>query len=65
MNSVLREAQKDSHIRFWDSENSLVKTRYFDSQFMYQANLENLYYWITSIEGHSKNKYEPTFNEWP
>ena len=42
----------DIHIRFWDSENSLVKTRYFDSQFMYCANQDNLYQSKTrSIEG--------------
>ena len=29
-NLVLQEKQMDIHIRFWDSENSLVKTRYFD-----------------------------------
>ena len=41
----------DIHIRFWDSENSLVKTSYFDSQFMYSANQDNLYQSITrSIE---------------
>ena len=30
MNLVLQEEQMDIHIRFWDSENYLVKTRYFD-----------------------------------
>ena len=40
MNSVLQQVLQ---IRFWDSENSLVKRRYFDSQFMYRANQDNLY----------------------
>ena len=43
MNSVLQEEQMDVHIRFWDRENYLVKTRYFDSQFTYCANQDNLY----------------------
>ena len=52
MNSVLQEEQMDIHIRFWDSENSLVETRYFYSQFMYCANQDNSYQSITkSIEG--------------
>ena len=52
MNSVLQEEQMDIHIRFWDSENSLVETRYFYSQFMHCANQGNSYQSITkSIEG--------------
>ena len=40
------------HIRFWDSENSLVKTRYSNFQFKYRANQDNLYQSITrSIAG--------------
>ena len=38
MNSVLLEEQMDIYVRICDSENSLVKTRYFDSQFMYRVN---------------------------
>ena len=42
----------DIHVRYWDSENSLFKTRSFDSQFMYRANQENLYQSISrSIDG--------------
>ena len=45
----------DIHIKFWDSENSLVKTRYFDSQFMDPANPDNLYQSVTrSLEGLQK-----------
>ena len=33
----------DIHIKFWDRENSLVKTRYFDLQFVDRANQDNLY----------------------
>ena len=51
MNSVLQEEQMNIHITFWDSENSLVQTRYFDSEFMYCVNQDNLYQSITrSIE---------------
>ena len=51
INSVLQEEQMNIHIRFWDSENSLVQTRYFDSEFMYCVNQDNLYQSITrSIE---------------
>ena len=42
----------DIHIRFWDSENSLVKTKYFDYQFIYHVNQDNLYQSMTrNIEG--------------
>ena len=52
MNSVLQQEQMDIHIRFWGCENFLVKTRYFNSQFMYRANQDNLYQSITgSMEG--------------
>ena len=52
MNSILQEEEIDIHIRCWDSENYLVKTRFFDSQFMYHANQDNLHQSITrSIEG--------------
>ena len=51
ISSVLQEEQMNIHIRFWDSENSLVQTRYFDSEFMYCVNQDNLYQSITrSIE---------------
>ena len=52
MNSILQEEQVDIHVIFWDSKHSLVMTRYFDSQFMYCANQDNLYQSITgNIEG--------------
>ena len=51
MNSVLQKEKMDIHIRFWDSENSFFKTRYFGSQFMYRANQDDLYQSIARTIG--------------
>lgn len=56
MNSVLQEEQLDVILRFWDANDNMVKTRYFDSQFLRRPNAENLINKLnSSTEEISKN----------
>ena len=38
----------DIQIRFWDTQNHCVKTRYYDSRFLYRPNADNLYQCINT-----------------
>ena len=38
----------DIQIRFWDTQNHCVKTRYYDSRFLYRPNAVNFYQCINT-----------------
>ena len=42
LNSVIQKCQMDVNIRYWDSTERKIKTRYFDSQFLERRNADNL-----------------------
>ena len=42
LNSIVQKCQMDINIRYWDSKEKKVKTRYLDSQFLEQPNADNL-----------------------
>ena len=48
LNSKMQEQQMDIQIRFWDTQNHCVKTQYYDSQFLYRPNADNLYQCINT-----------------
>ena len=48
LNSKMQEQQMDIQIRFWDNQNHCVKTRYYNSQFLYRLNADNLYQCINN-----------------
>ncbi len=57
LNHMVQEEQMDVHIRYWSEESCMVKTSYFDSQFMRRANAENLTTAINnSIQSHGITK---------
>ena len=42
LNKILQEEQMDLYIRYWSETENIVKTRYFDSQFLKRPNAENV-----------------------
>ena len=42
MNAVFQNEQMDVLIRFWNNSKGIVETRYFDSMFLNQPNVQNL-----------------------
>ena len=42
LNFVLEKQQMDIHIRFWSDETKKIETRYWDSQFQYRGNADQL-----------------------
>ena len=42
LNNILQQSQMDIQLRFWSDSDGLVKTRYYDSQFLSRPNAENL-----------------------
>ena len=43
MNKILQNEQMDCSVRFWDSESSVVCSRYLDSKFLLRPNSKNLF----------------------
>lgn len=48
LNRVFQEEQMDIQIRYWDETSNVACTRYFDSQFMYRPNANNLFDALTN-----------------
>ena len=42
LNNILQQSQMNIQLRFWSDGDGLVKTRYYDSQFLSRPNAENL-----------------------
>ena len=52
MNSELQNYQMDVSTRFWNSDWGLVETHYYDSEFLWHPNAENLLSCLTDFINH-------------